>query len=131
MNTGIQRAAYVIGSIVVLACLALQALQNFVFAPLAGAMGYHFLVVLGLFVFVVSMATLSFLSWRRLAACGSILYAAFFTWLWWRFICKGRFVKSDFLWLELPALLFAVAICIRAMAKWPERSRSETLNNRS
>jgi hypothetical protein len=127
MNTGIERAANVIGSIGVVACLALQALQSLVFAPLAGARGSYFLVVLGLFVFVASVATLSFLSWRRLAALGSILYAAFFTWLWWHFICKGSFIKSDFVWLELPALLFAVAICIRAMANGPERSNLDTL----
>jgi hypothetical protein len=129
MNTGIERAANVIGSIGILACLVLQALQSFVFAPLAGATGSNFLAVLGLFVFVATMATLSFLSWRRLAAVGSILNAAFFTWLWWRFICKSTFVKSDFLWFELPALLFAVAICIRAIANEPEGSRSETLSN--
>ena len=129
MNTEIERVANVIGSIGILACLALQALQSFVFAPLAAATGSYFLAVLGLFVFAATMATLSFLSWRRLAAVGSILYAAFFTWLWWRFICKRTFVKSDFLWFELPALLFAVAICTRAIANEPGRSRSETLNN--
>jgi hypothetical protein len=119
MNRGIERAANVIGSVGVLACLAIQTLQSFVFAPLAGATGSYFLVVLGLFVFVASIAMLSFLSWRRLAALGSILYATFFTWLWWRFICKGSFVTYDFVWFELPALLFAAAICIRAMANWP------------
>jgi hypothetical protein len=70
MNTGIERAANVIGSIGILACLVLQALQSFVFAPLAGATGSNFLAVLGLFVFVATMATLSFLSgggWQRLA----------------------------------------------------------------
>jgi|SRR5271170_2626069 len=127
MNTGIEGGVNVVGSIGALACLVLQALQSFVFAPLAGARGPYFLVVLGLFVVVASVATLSFLRWRRLAALGSILYAAFFTWLWWHFICKGRFRKSDFEWLELPALLFAVAICVRAMANWPGRPSLDTL----
>jgi hypothetical protein len=127
MNTGIGRAANVVGSIGVLACLAFQATQSFVFAPLAGARGSYFLVVLGLFAFVASVAALSFLRWWRLAALGSILYAAFFTWLWWHFICKGRFIRSDFVWLELPALLFAVAICIRAMANWLGRPSLDTL----
>jgi|ERR1035437_3626352 hypothetical protein len=128
MSTEIgRRAANVIGSIGVVACLALQALQSFIVAPLAGAEGSYFLAVLGLFVFVASVATLSFLHRRRLAALGAILYATFFTWLWWHFVCKGSFIQSDFVWLELPALLFAVAICIRSMADWPERSRVDSV----
>jgi hypothetical protein len=68
---------------------------------------------------VASVATLSFLCWRRSPALGAILYAAFFSWLWWHFICKGSFIKSDVVWLELPALLFVLAICIRAMVTGP------------
>ncbi len=102
MNTGIERAANVIGSIGILACLALQALQSFVFAPLSGEMGSYFHAVLGLFVFMPTLATLSFLSWRRLAAVGSILYAGSFTWLWWRFMCKRTFVSLISYGLSFP-----------------------------
>ena len=123
MNTELGRkAANVIGSIGVVACLALQASQTFVFAPLAGGGGSYFLAVLGLFVFGASVATLSFLHRRKLAVLGAILYASFFTWLWWHYICRGNFIRSDFVWFELPALLFAVAICIRSIADWPERT---------
>jgi hypothetical protein len=123
MNTEMgRRAANLIGSIGAVACLALQALQTFILAPLAGAGGVYFLAVLGLFVFAASVATLSFLRRWKFAALGALLYASFFTWLWWHYVCRGRFIQSDLVWLELPALLFAVAICIRSMANWPVRS---------
>ena|ERR1035437_2152790 len=128
MNTEIGRkAAHVIGSIGVVGCLALQTLQSFIFAPLAGAGTFYFLAILGLFVFAVSVAILSFLHRRKSAVSGAILYATFLSWLWWHFICKGSFIQSDFEWLELPALLFAVAICMRSLADWPDRSRSDTV----
>ena len=55
-------------SVGVIACLALQGLQTFVFAPLAGAEDSYFLVVIFLFVCVASIAVLSFLKMSRLAA---------------------------------------------------------------
>jgi hypothetical protein len=117
MNGGIGRkVSSLIGSIGVIACLALQAFQTFIIAPLAGSQGLYSLTVFGLFVFVASVATLSFLHRQRLAALGAILYAALFTWLWWHFICRGSFIQSDFVWLELPALIFTAAICIRSGA---------------
>ena len=107
-------ATTLIASVGAIACLALQGLQTLVFAPLAGAEGFYFLAVIGLFVCVAGIATLSFLKMSRLAASTAILYAAFFTWLWWHFICKGKFIQSDFVWIELPALIFATCICIRS-----------------
>jgi hypothetical protein len=117
-------APKLVATVGVVACLALQCLQSFVFAPLAGAEGSYFLALLGLFLFVVSVAALSFLNKARSAALGAVLYAAFFTWLWWHFIRKGRFIQSDFAWFELPALLFAVCICVRSAGSWPERASS-------
>src|ERR1039458_633374 len=103
MSTEIgRRAANVIGSIGVVACLALQALQSFIVAPLAGAEGSYFLAVLGLFVFVASVATLSFLHRRRLAALGAILYATFFTWLWRHFVCKAASSSLTLYGLSFP-----------------------------
>jgi hypothetical protein len=109
MKAGIGRsAANLIASIGVVACLALQGLQSFIFAPLAGAAGSYLVTLLALFLFVAGVAALSFLNRARSAALGAILYATFFTWLWWHFICKGSFNQSDFVWIELPALIFAV-----------------------
>jgi hypothetical protein len=119
-------AANLIATIGVVACLALQGLQSFIFAPLAGAAGSYFVALLGLFLFVASVAALSFLNKARSAALGAILYATFFTWLWWHFIRKGRFNQSDFVWIDLPALIFAVCICIRSAGSWPERSSRDT-----
>ena len=109
-------ATTLIASIGVIFCLALQGLQTFVFAPLAGAEGSYFLAIILLFVCVASIAVLSFLKMSRLAASTAILYAAFFTWLWWHFIYKGKFILSDFVWIELPALIFASCVCIRSAA---------------
>jgi hypothetical protein len=116
-------AANLIATIGVVACFALQGSQSFIFAPLAGAKGSYFLALLGLFLFVASVAALSFLNKARSAALGAILYATFFTWLWWHFIRKGKFNQSDFAWIELPALIFPVCICIRSGGSWRERSR--------
>jgi hypothetical protein len=127
MKAGIGRsAANLIASIGVVACLALQGLQSFIFAPLAGAAGSYLVTLLALFLFVAGVAALSFLNRARSAALGAILYATFFTWLWWHFICKGSFNQSDFVWIELPALIFAVCICIRSAGGWPKRSSRET-----
>jgi hypothetical protein len=116
-------AANLVATVGVVACLVLQALQSFVFAPLAGAEGSYLLTLLGLFLFATSVAALSFLKKASSAALGAVLYATFFTWLWWHFIRKGRFIQADFAWIELPALLFAVCICIRSAGCWPRRTR--------
>jgi hypothetical protein len=116
-------AANLVATVGVILCVALQCLQSFVFAPLAGAEGSYLLALLGLFLFVVSVAALSFGNKTRSAALGATLYAAFFTWLWWHFIRKGRFILSDFAWFELPSLLFAVCIYIRSAGSWLERAR--------
>jgi hypothetical protein len=104
-------------SVGIIACLGLQGLQTFFFAPLAGAEGSYFLAVVGLFVCVTSISTLSFLNMPRSASASAILYAAFFTGLWWHFVCKGKFIQSDFVWIELPSLIFATGICIRSAAR--------------
>jgi hypothetical protein len=113
-----------VASVGLIACLALQGVQAFIFAPLAGAEGSYLLAVLGLFLFVACLAVLSFLNMNRSAALGAIAYALFFTWLWWRFICKGVFIQSDFNWLELPALSLAACICARSAASAPKPARS-------
>ena len=106
-------------SALVIACLTLQALQTFVFAPLAGAQGPYLLVMLSIFLLGASIAVLSFFDVRRLAALGALLYASLFSWVWWHFICKGTFVQSDFKWLELPALLLAACVGIRSIPSSP------------
>jgi hypothetical protein len=109
-------ATTLIASVGIVVCLALQGVQTFLFAPLAGAEGAYLLTVIFLFVCVATVAVLSFLKMSRLAASMAILYAALLTWLWWHFIYKGKFILSDFVWIELPALIFATCVCIRSAA---------------
>jgi hypothetical protein len=111
-----RNATRVVASVGVIGCLILQGVQTFVFAPLAGAEGSLFLTVMFLFMCFATIAVLSFLKMSRLAASTAILYAAFFTWLWWHFVYKGKFILSDFMWIELPALIFATCVCIRSAA---------------
>jgi hypothetical protein len=44
----------------------------------------------------------------------AVLYAAFVSWLWWRFICEGHFIRNDFMWFELPVLIMSACIALRS-----------------
>ena len=86
-------AANLVATVGVVACLVLQALQSFVLAPLAGAECSYLLTLLGLFLFATSVAALSFLK-SKFSRVGAVLYATFFTWLWWDFIRKRQICPS-------------------------------------
>ena len=114
-----QRIILSAASALAIACLTLQALQTFVFAPLAGAQGHDLVAMFGIFLFGASLTVLSFYRVRRSAAVGALFYSVLFSWLWWHFVCRGTFVLSDFEWLELPALLLAACVAIRSLSSSP------------
>lgn len=98
----------------VLCCVALAALQTFVFAPFAVQLWtFDYLKILALFGIEVGIAILSLRELKG-AALAAVFYAAFVSWLWWHVICGGHFIHSDFMWFELPVLIFTACIALRS-----------------
>jgi hypothetical protein len=94
-------------------CVALSALQTllalFSVQPWSG----QYLLIFGFFLCEAIIGTFSVMR-KRGAAAAAGLYGALMTWLWWHFICAGHFIREDFMWIELPALIFTACVLLRS-----------------
>jgi hypothetical protein len=94
-------------------CVALSALQTllalFSVQPWSG----QYLLIFGLFLCEAIIGTFSVMR-KRGTAVAAGLYGALMTWLWWHFICAGHFIRQDFMWIELPALIFTACVLLRS-----------------
>ena len=100
-------------SVGVLCCVAVAALQTFIFAPFAvQPWTVDYLTILGLFGIEVGIAVFSLREVKG-AALAAVCYSALISWLWWH-TCGGHFIRSDFMWFELPVLIFTACIALRS-----------------